>query len=574
MSDPARPHFSLARTRAAARARWAAFRAMAKERADRTGLAASLRRPRIQLVLMLVLLPWLAVWASPLFLFLAIPAVAAIPVAVLGWDRCVALLARHYATMVIGLAILVSFGALAIGLWRVPFIVNGLLDELQSKADNPEATRGVVVALAAVLASITIIGTLIAQAIRVWTSERQTRTIEQGHVTDRLTKAIEQLGAEKTSKRILRDADGREVLKENVPVVVETTVPNLEVRLGAIYALERIAKDRDHQTIMEILCAYIRENAKGSEAQLSPVDGLSDWLEAQHPLRVDVQAAATVIGRRPELRRQAETQADFRLDLRGANLRHGDLTKARLEGANLWWTLLEGADLTKARLDQANLGEARMGRANLTSARLKRADLRWARMFEANLDRALMHDATLICTSLEKASLRETELGGAEIFESYLQKAAFVRTQLQCARLIGSNLAQARLEGVDLRKAILVGTTWTGTSIRSSLAHFTDFRGSQDLTQAQLEQFIGNEFTLLPEHPNEMGEPYYVWSCWDTPPLEFEAIVAAAARRNASRAELDALRSAFLCGPGNPRVKTGTPWPLDSPRPEGHPLGP
>ena len=97
--------------------------------------------------------------------------------------------------------------------------------------------------MAAVLATITIFGTLIAQSIRVWTNERQTRTIEQGHVTDRLTRAIEQLGAEKTARRILKDADGNEVRKDNVPVVIETSEPNLEVRLGAIYALERIAKD-------------------------------------------------------------------------------------------------------------------------------------------------------------------------------------------------------------------------------------------------------------------------------------------------------------------------------------------
>src|SRR3982751_6161439 len=36
--------------------------------------------------------------------------------------------------------------------------------------------------------------------------------------------------------------------------------PNLEVRLGAIYALERIPRDseRDHWPIMEVLCAYVR----------------------------------------------------------------------------------------------------------------------------------------------------------------------------------------------------------------------------------------------------------------------------------------------------------------------------
>jgi hypothetical protein len=57
----------------------------------------------------------------------------------------------------------------------------------------------------------------------------------EGQVTDRYTKAIEQLGSEK-----------------------------LDVRIGGIYALERIARDsaRDHPTVMEVLTAFIREHSR------------------------------------------------------------------------------------------------------------------------------------------------------------------------------------------------------------------------------------------------------------------------------------------------------------------------
>jgi hypothetical protein len=57
---------------------------------------------------------------------------------------------------------------------------------------------------------------------------------EQGQVTDRYTKAIEQLGS--------------------------TTV---DVTIGGIYSLERIARDSpsDHPTVMEVLTAYIREHS-------------------------------------------------------------------------------------------------------------------------------------------------------------------------------------------------------------------------------------------------------------------------------------------------------------------------
>ena len=57
----------------------------------------------------------------------------------------------------------------------------------------------------------------------------------QGQVTDRYTRAIEQLGSDK-----------------------------LDVRIGGIYALERVAGDsvRDHPTVMEVLAAFVREHSR------------------------------------------------------------------------------------------------------------------------------------------------------------------------------------------------------------------------------------------------------------------------------------------------------------------------
>ncbi len=53
-------------------------------------------------------------------------------------------------------------------------------------------------------------------------------------MTDRYTKAIERLGSDK-----------------------------LDVRIGGIYALERVARDsaRDHPTVIEVLAAFIREHS-------------------------------------------------------------------------------------------------------------------------------------------------------------------------------------------------------------------------------------------------------------------------------------------------------------------------
>ncbi len=61
---------------------------------------------------------------------------------------------------------------------------------------------------------------------------RTIRVTREGQVTERLTRAVDQLGSEA-----------------------------LDVRVGGIYALERIARDseRDHGVVVELLTAFVRE---------------------------------------------------------------------------------------------------------------------------------------------------------------------------------------------------------------------------------------------------------------------------------------------------------------------------
>lgn len=125
----------------------------------------------------------------------------------------------------------------------------------------------VIVALAAFWANVRNTNKTTALTLRaVELSERTVEITEQGQVTDRYTKAIEQLGSDK-----------------------------LDVRIGAIYALERVARDspRDHPTLMEVLAAFVREH---SREQWRPAK-LDD--ESRLPLtRPDVQAAVQAHGLR------------------------------------------------------------------------------------------------------------------------------------------------------------------------------------------------------------------------------------------------------------------------------------
>src|SRR5208337_4984035 len=137
----------------------------------------------------------------------------------------------------------------------------------------------------------------------------------------------------------------------------------LDVRIGSIYALERVARDSppDHPAVMEVLAAFIREH---SHEQWRPPEPTTDDLQPRRTTRPDVQTAITVIGRR-------NVSYDLgRIDLTGARLTGVNLTGARLISADLTGARLTGANLSGARLTDAYL----IG-ADLTGAYLSGADL-------------------------------------------------------------------------------------------------------------------------------------------------------------------------------------------------------
>jgi hypothetical protein len=215
----------------------------------------------------------------------------------------------------------------------------------------------------------------------------------EAQITNRFTQAIGQLGAE------LKNGD-----------------PNLEVRLGGIYALERIAYDslRDHWTIMEILTGYVRENARWPQHSLPPDGAASssqDLLREPPKPRADVQAILTVVGRR--LRAPDRLEPD---PLR-AGARQGD----RPRGLNLSVTDLRGADLRSAHLEWANLRDVHLEGANLRNTHLEAAGLRGAHLDRANFDRTHLDGARLEDANLTTTlNLNEGQLKRAESWQGAL----------------------------------------------------------------------------------------------------------------------------------------------------------
>src|SRR5206468_636757 len=115
----------------------------------------------------------------------------------------------------------------------------------------------------------------------------------QGQITDRFSHAVDHIGSDQ-----------------------------LDVRLGGIYALERIARDskRDHAQIMEVLTAYLRHRSRERTESFS--DYPDDLLENEMPrMPPDLQAALTVLARR---NLEHERHHPIVLDLSAADLHYAD----------------------------------------------------------------------------------------------------------------------------------------------------------------------------------------------------------------------------------------------------------
>lgn len=277
-----------------------------------------------------------------------------------------------------------------------------------------------------------LIAALLGSPFLIWSTFLKHQTVlfqKEGHITDRINKAVEQLGAEKAIERIGRPVtiwtgkvaritynedraqefsskprtklsptepyqrwnqhteevdegyeqtvstwpDERTVIEwqgegtnlekdetvgsEGPWQVFKENAPNIEVRIGAILSLERIAQDstrfdngHDHVRIMEILCAYVRENT--ATPSLEPEHDK----EGPFTLRTDVQIAIDVIKRRSEEQIGIEASSKYRLDLRqcdfrGANLANGSFRGAIFAQSRFEFASLRFSDFSGARFD-------------------------------------------------------------------------------------------------------------------------------------------------------------------------------------------------------------------------------
>lgn len=222
------------------------------------------------------------------------------------------------------------------------------------------------------------------------------RLTRQGHITDRYAKAVEQLGHE-----------------------------SADIRIGGIFALERIARDSeaDRSTVIEILSAFIREHTRAGVRT-----------PKREPVTADVQAALTVLGRRP-----GSESEDHRIDLYHSGLTEATLSDGDWRGVMFYYSNLTGASFAGARLDGAGLSFCRSDKITAFT----RASARGAHFVNATYTHGWF-----LAADLTDADFYGCDLSGSDFGRRYAEEGV---PPLPPAIMTNVRLTRARLDGTNLR---------------------------------------------------------------------------------------------------------------------------
>lgn len=312
-------------------------------------------------------------------------------------------------------------------------------------------------------------------AWRTLVAYQQTVIARETHFTTLFMRAVEQLGATREAKS---PQDRR-----------SHTEANLEVRLGAIYALERIAQDseRDHWPIMEVLCSYVRngQNTGTPQAKPEPISS-ADWRRMIFELpgaRADIQAALTVFGRRGSARVSHEMGRRYVPDFSGANLQKCEI-RGEFGSANFLGVNFAGARIRECLLaDQALAGIVSLDGASLYQLNLPSLGFwRMPSIVGTNFFSCKMREASFVGMTLNEVFFTDSDLTGG----------SFRNSRMEDCRLSEANLAGADFDGAKLINTVLGhkihGATFFGADLSEIGATFL----------LDLSTSIGDATTVLP----------------------------------------------------------------------------
>ena len=309
-----------------------------------------------------------------------------------------------------------------------------------------------------------IIGGIVAMLLAVWRSivaERQADTAQQSLLNERFERGAEMLGSSV-----------------------------LSVRLGGLYALERLDAEHPeqyHLRITKLFCAFVRHPAVDRET-----DSSTNLTEPG----TDIQAVMDAIGRRGERALKLESLENYMPDMRRVQL-----YRASIGTANLSKTLLSWACMKGAALEEANLSEAILNQADLTGATLGGTKLMGASLHRAILQSAVFWflPGPLRFISYQDA-LSQGSVLTANLSEARLDHSDLSGASLQGSDLSGADLSDAKLSGANLSDANLSNATLVRSNLSGTILSENGNIPATGLTQHQLDQACAD-----PENPPKLN---------------------------------------------------------------------
>jgi uncharacterized protein YjbI with pentapeptide repeats len=316
-------------------------------------------------------------------------------------------------------------------------------------------------------------------AWRTIVAHQQTSISRESHYTTLFTKAVEQLGATREVKEWVTRLD-------NIGETQTRTQHNLEVRLGAIYALDRIASDseRDHWPVMEVLCAYVRNpQNSGIALEQGDTDGQKFSENIPNP-RVDIQAAITTIGARTTQRIDHERDRKLKINLSNANLQRiilsGDFERTNFSNSDL-----SLADFSRVRLTGASFDRAKIYSPITLPRDVENLNFRFA-----YLKGWFFYDRKASRCQFSWATLQNCSFSRSRLFRCAFTRATLKECSFDSSDLTGSTFNNTTLEEVSFEDAILKGAS----------LHACNLRNCAGLKTEQLALAYGDASTVLPDN--------------------------------------------------------------------------
>lgn len=352
----------------------------------------------------------------------------------------------------------------------------------------------------------------------VWRSivaQKNAVTAEQAQITDRINKAVQGLGTEKLVKRLvaetsfLKDENGWVRNEDGTPIPetdplgipltktsqFEETLPNIEVRVGAILSLERIASDsaRDFEHIQKLLATYVRENAS------------RQWND--NKLREDLQSAVSVIASRPPPNIDTAKSYGWRT---GPDLSNSILDKLMIFGGSFFG----------ATINSTNFRDADLRHSNFQSAWCENG----CDFSGAELEGCIFDNAWLVDVRMSQ----DTSIAELSFRNAYLRRVSFSGDSQGPFDFSDASLADCEFNEIELEWTSFRNANISGTSFELAQLFETDFTGVKNWKQEQFDGAFGvrdgEGKVLLPEgaeYPDHwtdfstLSEEYDAFSTFD-----------------------------------------------------------